>query len=366
MACTLMHFANVRLGATFATLGHHGREHRVQVLATLASLADMACLERAGAVLVSGDLFDCAIPSPATLKTVRAAFTRLQHAGIPAVILPGGRDPEMIFDPGWRQEGQDVCPGAWILGPKQPAVRLDALNLMVRFLAFPQPDSGTLPFAAATAETLSVGLAYRPSGAGSLADLAPSFASSPACYVGIGGDTTYAVETVGAVTVCSPGVPEPLEWGQEHGTVALVRIDDDGSVRVERRRTGAHSFARRELAITPDNARLATSIIERQAHPDLALEVVLTGTCPFDVLIDPQAIESELAPSFFHLRVVDRTQLLFTGGGPGAPPPGTVLGNFARVMDGRLRDAPDEEQATHDREAYRLGFNLLQGGSSGR
>lgn len=364
MACTLMHFANVRLGATFATLGPHGREHRAQVLATLASLADMACLERVGAVLVSGDLFDCAIPSAATLKTVRAAFTRLQHAGIPAVILPGGRDPEMIFEPAWQQEGQEICPGASILGPARLTVRLDALNLVVRFLAFPQPPTGTLPFV--TAETLSVGLAYRTTGTGSLADLALGFEGSPARYVGIGGDTRFAVAAAGAVTVCSPGVPEPLEWGQEHGTVALVRIDDDGSVRVDRRRTGAHSFTRRELAVTPDNAQFVTSLIERQAHPDLALEVVLTGICPFDVLIDPHAIESELAPSFFHLRVVDRTQLLFAGGSPGALPQGTVLGNFARVMDGRLRDAADEEQAMHDREAYRLGFNLLQGGSSGR
>lgn len=364
MACTLMHFANVRLGATFATLGPHGREHRAQVLATLASLTDMACLERVGAVLVSGDLFDCAIPSLATLKTVRAAFARLKHAGIPAVILPGARDPEAIFESGWQQEGQEVCLGASILGPKQPAIRLDALNLVVRFLAFPQQTAGTLPFA--DAETLSVGLAYRPGGASSLADLAPTFEASGVRYVGLGGDTTFAVATSGPVTVCSPGVPEPLEWGQEQGTVALVRIDDDGTVRVDRRRTGAHSFARRELAVTPDNARFVTDLIERQAHPDLALEVVLTGTCPFDVLIDPHAIESELAPSYFHLRVVDRTQLLFTGGTPGALPQGTVLGNFARVMDGRLRDAADEEQAMHDREAYRLGFNLLQGGNSGR
>jgi hypothetical protein len=44
-------------------------------------------------------------------------------------------------------------------------------------------------------------------------------------------------------------------------------------------------------------------------------------------------------------------------------PQGTIVGNFARLMDARLRDAADDEQIVLDREAYQLGMNLLQGGS---
>lgn len=363
MALTLLHFANTRLGAAFTALGLHGREQRAQLLITLSSLADLAAVEQAQVIVVSGDIFDCAVPAPASLKVVQSFFARLQHLGILAVILPGARDPDGIFDPSCQPDNRDHSPGALVLGPRQPAVRIEEHRLVVR--AVPHPAQGEVA-AVPRAEPgyCTVGLMYLPDAA-DLGTIARTFASTGMRYLGIGGDTSFAVAGEADLTVCSPGVPEPQEWGQERGSVAVVHFADDGQVRVERRRTGSRSFARRELVVTTENSKLIRHLIGRLAHGDLALEVVLTGICPADVMIDPAAIEADLAPQFFHLRIVDRTQLAIPSQGAGAWPQGTVLGNFARVMDGRIRDAADEEQAAFDREAYQLGMSMLQGGTAG-
>ena len=174
---------------------------------------------------------------------------------------------------------------------------------------------------------------------------------------------SFAIHREGALIACSPGIPEPLEWGQEEGSVALVRVHD-GVVDVTRARTGARSLARRDLTLTLETARDVVSLVGAQAHDDLGLEVVLRGQCPGDVLIDPAVVEMELAEGFFNLRVVDRTELVIDAGDQGDLPKGTVLGNFVRVMDERIRNAGDEEQRIHEREAYRLGMGLLQGGTA--
>jgi hypothetical protein len=72
----------------------------------------------------------------------------------------------------------------------------------------------------------------------------------------------------------------------------------------------------------------------------------------------------ELAQDFFSLRVVDHTELVIDTSDQGDLPKGTVLGNFVRVMDERIRNAGDEDLRIHEREAYRLGMGLLQGGSA--
>jgi hypothetical protein len=213
---------------------------------------------------------------------------------------------------------------------------------------------------------LTIGLAYRPPESTlDMAAIGQAYGNSGIRYLGLGGDPLFWERRTEGITICSPGVPEPLEWGQERGSVAIIHVEDHQSLRVERRRTGTRSFARREMAVTPENSRSIRARIGQMAHGDLALEVVLTGVCPADVFIDPAAIEAELAPQFFHLRVVDRTQLMIPSAGAATWPQGTVLGNYARIMDARIRDAADDEQAAFDREAYQIGMSLLQGGSAG-
>jgi hypothetical protein len=130
---------------------------------------------------------------------------------------------------------------------------------------------------------------------------------------------------------------------------------------IEPLRCGTRRLARRQLELTPSTARDVAGCIRAMADPHLALEIVLTGDCPFDVALDPATLEEELADHFFHLRVVDRTALLLTDREIQALPQGTILSNFVRVMNARMRDAVDDTQSSLEREAYHLGLGLLQG-----
>jgi len=359
---TLLHFANVRLGAGFPTLGARGRDQRAQLVATLDSLADLAMAENVNAVLISGDLFGCPVPAPNTLKSVQAFFTRLRDSAVPVILHPGSRDPRSLFDLHHQADSHDYLGGAIVLDSLHPVAALEGLELVFQQVNLSDPAS--FPVAKDTSpkhQSLVIGVACHDGDQSlDLSALADAFSGAAIRYLAVGGDLTFSVHAARDLTVCSPGVPEPLEWGQEEGSVALVRISN-GKVRVDRGRTGTRSFARRDLELTLSTARDVISLIAAQAHEDLGLEVILRGKCPGYVLIDPASIESELAARFFNLRVVDRTELVIDAGEQSDLPKGTVLGNFVRVMDERIRGANDGEQRIHEREAYRLGMGLLQG-----
>ncbi len=362
---TVLHFANLRLGASFPSLGLRGRDHRAQLVATLGGLADLAIAEQVNAVLITGDLFGCAVPAPTTGKSVQAFIAKLRDSGIPVILIQGSRDPRSLYDTRHQPPGQDFLAAAIILNSDQPSLTLKEVDLTFQKVTLPVPgdDHAFAPAVAASNGRL-IGAAYF-SGPEPL-DLqaaAARFTGSPMSYLGIGGSIAFALDAGQAPAACSPGVPEPLEWGQEEGSVALVRIRD-GMVQVTRAQTGTKSLAKRDLPLTLDTARKVTSLVAAQAHDDLGLEVVLSGQCPGDVLIDPALIEMELAQDFYNLRVVDHTELVIDTSDQGDLPKGTVLGNFVRVMDERIRNAGDEDQRIHEREAYRLGMGLLQGGSA--
>jgi hypothetical protein len=281
------------------------------------------------------------------------------------VLVAGTRDAEGIFDRGRQPDGAAVCPGAIILRPELPVARLESAPLDVHYVELPIGKTGTVEVKSPVltrSGRIAIGLGYwRNAAEPDLVELGSVSMGFGLAYLGVGGSVLFSVSGSSRPTVCSPGVPEPLDWGQEHGTIAIVTINNTGKVAVARRETGTRAFARRELEVSSDSAGTVRDIIGRLANDDLGLEAVLTGTCPAEILIDPGMLEGELGDNFFNLRVVDRTGLVIDTSGVGSLPQGTVLGNFARVMDTRIRSARNEDEAALDREAYRLGLNLLQG-----
>ncbi|MGH2409697.1 MAG: hypothetical protein ACRDGS_04915, partial [Chloroflexota bacterium] len=327
---TLLHFANLRLGTSFPTLGPRGRDQRAQLVATLESLADLAVAEHAHAVVISGDLFGCPVPAPSTLKSVRAFFARLRDSAIPAVIRAGSRDPQNLFGPTQQAESHEYLEGAILLDRLNPRAAIESLGLVFQWVSLSHPDRSTVTDPDRRHQPTVVGVACRDSAeAVDLAALADAFADTGITYLAVGGDLGFSVHQRNGLTVCSPGVPEPLEWGQEEGSVALVQISA-GTVSVHRGRTGTRSLARRDLELTLSTAHDVVSLIADQGREDLGLEVILRGQCPGHVLIDPATIESELGARFFSLRVIDQTELVIDAGQQSDLPRGTVLGNFVR------------------------------------
>ncbi len=365
MSQSVLHFANLRLGAAFASLGIRGRDVRAELVATLAHIGDIATSRQITAVVVSGDLFGCAVPAAVTLKAVQAFFTGLKDAHIPAVILPGARDPEGAFDRTFQPDSQDYCPGAFVLGPDTACVSLPTEEIDVYSVLLTSGASGVVttrvPVLTA-APRLAIGVGYWSGrSAPDLAAMAEAAAAIGIRYVGVGGSSPFDFGTGNGSVACSPGVPEPVDWDHADGTVALVQFDDEGNCRVERLPTGTLRFVRRELNMSTGSKSGVDELLTDMSDARLGLELVLTGACPPGASINPAAIETEFGDRFFNLRVVDRTELQTGAGGAVSAPQGTVLGNFAQIMEGRISASADAEEADLQREACRLAIHLLQG-----
>lgn len=83
----LLHTSDWHLGRSF-----HGHSLLVQQQAVLDGLVDLAVAERVDAVLISGDLYDRAVPAPETVQTASRILARLRAAGIPVIAIAGNHD----------------------------------------------------------------------------------------------------------------------------------------------------------------------------------------------------------------------------------------------------------------------------------
>ena len=83
----LIHTSDWHLGRSFHQVGLLGAQ-----AAYLDSLVDLVRRERVDAVLVSGDVYDRAMPSPDTVELLSQGLFRLVDAGAQVVVSSGNHD----------------------------------------------------------------------------------------------------------------------------------------------------------------------------------------------------------------------------------------------------------------------------------
>jgi exonuclease SbcD len=83
----LLHTSDWHIGRTF-----HGADLLAEQEAVLGHLADLVVGERVDVVLVSGDVYDRAVPSAEAVRVATSALSRLRRAGAHLVITPGNHD----------------------------------------------------------------------------------------------------------------------------------------------------------------------------------------------------------------------------------------------------------------------------------
>jgi len=86
-AVKLLHTSDWHIGRTF-----HGADLLAEQEAVLGYLADLVAGEAIDAVLVSGDIYDRAVPSAEAVRVATAALARLRAAGAQLIITPGNHD----------------------------------------------------------------------------------------------------------------------------------------------------------------------------------------------------------------------------------------------------------------------------------
>ncbi|WP_051310155.1 exonuclease SbcCD subunit D [Thermocrispum agreste] len=86
----LLHTSDWHLGRTF-----HGADLLADQQAVLAHLADVVRSERVDVVLVSGDVYDRAVPSAETVQVATRGLARIREAGAQIVVTSGNHDSAM-------------------------------------------------------------------------------------------------------------------------------------------------------------------------------------------------------------------------------------------------------------------------------
>ena len=102
--------------------------------------------------------------------------------------------------------------------------------------------------------------------------------------------------------------------------------------------------------------------IAEMADADLILRVAIVGIAPDTLEIDVTEVQQALAPSFLHVRVVDRSATELAAG-PNLPED-TVAGRFISDLEAKVRAAEaisDKAAAEQARQVLRLGRRLLLG-----
>ncbi|MEO8437017.1 MAG: DNA repair exonuclease [Chloroflexota bacterium] len=387
----IIHTADVHLGARHDDLGEQAAAQRERQFAAFKAAIDLALTEKVDLFLISGDLFDSNVQPRRSVERVAAELKRLVGARIRTVIIPGTHD---CFDRASIYRAYDLAELAGaktadgvvtILDPDHPSVHLLALDLVVHGRVFdtkraphsPLRDVATAPDDAsdptATPATWRIGMVHGSIAIPGKTDhdevviTTDEIAASGLDYLALGHWHSAQSGKAGSVTYAYPGAPEAVALDQDRaGKVLLVELDGAGakrSVKVIEHQVGRTRFEKAEV----DTATLANqpTLIEGLAartDPDLVLDVRLVGVRPDELDLNPEEIETALAPFFLKVRVRDASMPALTEGP--LPSPDTIAGAFIRDLEARIAElevAGSTEEAAEQRDSLRLGRLLLAG-----
>ncbi|MER3456723.1 MAG: hypothetical protein C4304_07560 [candidate division GAL15 bacterium] len=359
----ILHVADVHLGRPFTGLGPKGAEQREQLRRTFARCVDLALERGCQVVLVAGDLFHTSHPPRALASFVADQLRRLVQAGVHVFVVAGNHDaaPDGVWA---RPEFVSRLEGVMVFGQHPEAIRLDSGLVVLGRSATPgrNPLEGWPAPQGSPAVGLTHGSVYRPGQVEGPSAIRPDQIRALALdYLALG-DWHSAQEVHPAPCVSwYSGAPEFLGLDQPgFGYVLVVTVEGPGRVCVERVRVARRRYHRETLAVEGLDERALQTRLEELADPDLVLEVVLQGLLEPDQLPVLPAALQEHADRFFRLVIRNQCHPRLDEDALRRFEPGTVLGQFVRLMQQRLQAcAPDERETLE--EALQLGVAALQG-----
>ncbi|MCB1310876.1 MAG: metallophosphoesterase [Pseudooceanicola sp.] len=313
MAFRFVHTSDLHIGRKFANIPQppdgniRGRlmEARQGAIGRLAQAAH-AC--GAAHVLLAGDTFDTATPSPPVL---RQALTAMAEA--PALtwwLLPGNHDNLRDAEPLWEIIRRDAPVNVVALTDAQPHDLGDAATLLpcpVAFRAGASDPSEPLVTMASDEGKMRIGLAH-----GGVTDFTEAGAA-----IAPDRDRTARLDYLalgdwhGRMTVSDrvqySGSPEQDRFKHGRRGVCLsVAIDGPGATpRVEEVETGAFLWSQTELPLHPrqDAAAALDAILPASGRRDVLLRVLATGWAGLPDHVDLKRAAERCAPDFAHFEL---------------------------------------------------------------
>jgi DNA repair exonuclease SbcCD nuclease subunit len=373
---TLIHTADVHLGAPLGWLGPRASEQRQHLRRTLSAVVDLALSERADCLLVAGDLFDSNSPPASDVRFALQEFDRLAAAGgASVVLLPGSHDflgQASVFT-SYRRDFERVR-GLRVLGADGlPSVDIERLGLSIRGnpprsnrssgrqLAGLAPDPAfphNVAVLHGSVDIVPVALDDHPIGLTELA--APGWS-----YFALGHWHSWREIEGASAPAVYPGAPEVIAVDQAgSGHVARVEITPSGT-NVEAIRVGTRNIVAVQIDVTdaPD-ADVVAEQIRAKVPPDrdAILRLTLTGLLAVDSAFDADALMEALGADYFHVSLAARGyHIRLEDHELEDLPERLVIGRFVRLMRGRMVAAETDPERIEIEDALQLGAALLQG-----
>lgn len=326
----------------------------------------------ADALLIAGDLFERDRVTRDTIAFLISEFDSIPH--VPVFIAPGNHDPYTTASPyateTWPENVHVFTRPEW-----QAKSARDG-GLVVHGFAFDGPDISSNPFGKLNIPKGGAGAVHVAVAHGSerghqpphQKDYAPFSAREAAHdglrYLALGHfHSLTRIEGDFKTVMYYPGAPEGQGF-KDTGMRHYLEVEiDDGSVRVtpvpsSRMIYSSHVLSCEQFQSSHDlidAIRAATSGAER---PQLA-RITLTGTCAPNIVSELGAVHDTLAPHFEYLEIIDKT----------ASPEdydelakvNTSLGQFVRILNAEIGDAPDSVRAEMLRRAREAGVAAFRG-----
>ena len=365
----IVHTSDLHLDASFRATGvpsAHARERGIAHLEAFDRVVDLARAADAHVLLIAGDLFEAAYTRPAT---VRHVAKKLQTWAKPVCIAPGNHDPiraDSVYSLAEWPENVTLFGGRW------SAVSFPDLGLTVHGRGFTEPEEHERLFDGLRIESSALGVVvahgsdessrpdrhqpYRPFTVAELDRL-------PVAYVALGHFHGHAVLPTQRVAAAYSGSPiaQGFQDHRPHGAL-LVRLTQD-SVDLELRSFPSRRFLSIDVDVTGCDThaevadRAHAALVERETAQDF-VRLILRGTVPSDLDLDPEGMCERLAASAHVLELHDESAPEYDL--EAVAEEGTVRGNFVRTLRARMQDAPDDERESIRRAIY-YGLDAFTG-----
>ena len=351
MTVRFVHCSDLHLGAPYSMLPREAADkRRVDQRKTFARIVDLALgrPDKADLMLIAGDLFDSARPSPRDISFVRSQLQRLADGGVRTFIIPGNHDP--FREHGFWPKADLPCTKLFTQ-PTFECHEVKDLGVSVCGIA---PDISDLSsgqiasFDAVSPTPISVLLFH-----GSWlnfgrenADCHPfstdDLARLPFNYVALG--HYHACRQIDGIPgkAIYPGTPEAIGFSRNDlgdRFVVVGSIDDHGNVDADPCKINEVSHATEEVDCTTETAQSLRRKVEQMLSPSVYARVSLIGRPPAEVIAAADSLAEQLDGASAYIDVATR----FSSVGD-VPADNTYLKRFVEKMNARIEEAPEAEE----------------------
>jgi exonuclease SbcD len=373
---TIIHTADVHLGAPLGWLGDRAGDQREQLRQTFRKIIDLTREEDADCLLVAGDLFDNNRPPASVVRFVLRELSRLTDScEAHVVLLPGSHDhagDESVYEC-YGNEFAQIDRVSVLAGGGASTVRIPRAGLALHGRPATANRSSERQMSALRPDTESNYNVAVLHGSVDIVPCAPDdhpisreeLRASGWSYVALGHWHSWKEIAAADAPAVYPGAPEIVAPDQTgSGSVARVAMGRDGT-RVSQVRVGARQVA--DVSIDVAGAQDTVEVARRirsaaPAKPDTILRAVLTGVIPIDSSFDVRVLLEDLRGDYFHVLPPKQSyHVRLTDADLDALPERLVIGRYVRLMRESIASAGSERERAELEGALQMGVALLQG-----